>query len=197
MILKIIKWIVILFLVFFLMANFGCIEMIEEARGQPQAGENFQDNLNHTAIEGYSKTPQTTFRFDLSSPILHNNITLILYSERANSTYEVHAGNFEANGSFSFREELNFELQQGRKDFSIIIDGIQYRFSRTISEQAMPGDYQSQIDRADGSYYTTDEITTMRQLTWFKSLIGVAITIGPAYYIAKTLKQYSISEVIE
>ena len=196
MILKVIKWIVILFLVVFLMANFGCIEMIEEARGQPQAGENFQDNLNHTAIEGYSKTPQTTFRFDLSSPILHRNITLILYSERANSTYEVHAGNFEANGSFSFREELNFELQQGRKDFSIIIDGIQYRFSRTISEQAMPGDYQKEIDRADGSYYTTSEITILTARILGVSFAAFAVATPIAGYFVKKQSEEQVYEVI-
>jgi len=189
---KIIKYILIFLLISFLLLHFGCLE----AEAQQGDGD-FQDNIGHTAIDGYSSTDHTSFNFDIRSRILHDNITLILYSQRDNSSYEVHAGDFSEDGTFAYRQELNFELQEGRQEFNIIIDDIQYRFDRTISEQAMPGEYQDEIERRDGDYYTEGQIAVLKRNVWLQAVIGVPLAFIPAYFLAKLKKEGEINEVIE
>ncbi|MFP4143403.1 MAG: hypothetical protein ACLFT7_08690 [Thermoplasmata archaeon] len=187
---KIIKWLLILFILLFIINHFGLTEYVE---GQQQ--DEFKDNIAHTAIEGYCASPETTFNFDISSRILHQNITLKLYSERDNSTYEVQAGSFEDEGNFSYRKELNFELEKGSKQFNIVIDSIQYQFKRIITDEAMPSEYRKEMEGSP-EYHESD-IQSARRAAWFKTLIGVGITMPVSYTIAKTLKEYNITEVIK
>ena len=187
---KIIKYILIFLLIAFLLSHFGCLEV------EAQQGDDFQDNIGHTAIDGYSSTDHTSFNFDIRSRILHDNITLILYSERDNSSYEVHAGDFSEDGTFAYRQELNFELQEGRQEFNILIDDIQYRFDRTISEQAMPDDYQDEIDRKDGDYYTTSEITILTARVLGVSFAAFAVATPIAGYFVKKQSEEQVYEVI-
>ena len=188
---KLIKYILIFLLIAFLLSHFGCLEV--EAQ---QGDGDFQDNIGHTAIDGYSSTDHTTFNFDIRSRILHDNITLILYSERDNSSYEVHAGDFSEDGTFAYRQELNFELQEGRQEFNILIDDIQYRFDRTISEQAMPDEYQDEIDRRDGDYYTTSEITILTARVLGVSFAAFAVATPIAGYFVKKQSEEQVYEVI-
>ena len=188
---KLIKYILIFLLIAFLLSHFGCLEV--EAQ---QGDGDFQDNIGHTAIDGYSSTDRTSFNFDIRSRILHDNITLILYSERDNSSYEVHAGDFSEEGTFAYRQELNFELQEGRQEFNILIDDIQYRFDRTISEQAMPAEYQDEIDRRDGDYYTTGEITILTARILGVSFAAFAVATPIAGYFVKKQSEEQVYEVI-
>lgn len=193
---KLIKYILILLILFYLLSHFGYLG------AEAQQGDFHESHYDkgHTGLHGRTTQADSNFVFELSGPYWYENLDLYLETWENESEYSIMINSeiVDEGTILEGKTHMNFTLPTDRR-CNLIVEIDQYRYeyrNKLITERSSENWGSGPEGEKEGTIYSHAEITILTAKVLGVSLAAFTVATPLAGYFVKKQSEEQVYEVI-